>query len=374
MIKVLHYVTIMNRAGQETFIMNIFRNISRDKVMFDFLCTLEEPGDFDEEIRNLGGAIRYIQLNKVQGKIKQLHNTYLLYDYLKKNCKEYSAFHIHTQHAMDAFLSSCAAKLAGIKTVIVHSHSTSTAYHVSAHKIFKVFLRLLPIVRFACSKAAGYWMYGNDKCQVINNALDIDKFSYTMKKRIQIRNKMNWNDKLIIGHVGRFNEVKNHTFLIDVFKEIKNMIPNAHLVLIGQGELEATIKGKVHNLQLAEDVTFLGLRIDVSTLYQGMDLFLFPSLFEGLGIVLIEAQTSGLPCFISDTIPPEIDITPGVKRIKLNESSLEWARIIQTYIQAGHERKKSDDLIKKAGYDIQDVAVKLETFYYDRSRLEKGEL
>lgn len=368
MIKVLHYVTIMNRAGQETFIMNVFRNISRDEVMFDFLCTLEEQGDFDEEIKSLGGTIRYIQLNKIQGKIKQFHNTLLLYKYLKKNCKEYKVFHIHTQHAMDAFLSSCAAKLAGIETVIVHSHNVSTLYHVLAHKIFKVPLKLLSVVRFACSKAAGYWMYGNGSFSVVNNALETSKFQYSLKKRMQVRTELNWEEKFIIGHAGRFNEQKNHNFLIDIFKETINLIPNAHLVLIGQGELETVIREKVNHLHLDEKVSFLGIRNDMDTLYQGMDLFLFPSIFEGLGIVLIEAQTSGLPCFISDSLPTEIDITPGVQRIKLNENSLEWAQKIQAYIQDGHKREGADNLVKKAGYDIRDIAKRLEKFYCDRAK------
>lgn len=363
MVKVLHYVSKMDRGGQETFVMNVFRNVDREKVQFDFLCTHSDEGDYDAEIRTLGGQIRYIQLNRISGKLKQLDNTKILYHYLKKVKNEYRVFHIHTQHAMDAFLSAFAAKRAGIPKVVVHSHSISTVYSVSAHQFFKHFLAMENIFRFACSEEAGKWMYKKNNFQIVHNSIDLKQFTFDQQKRDDIRKEMGWENMFVIGHVGRLNREKNHLYLIDIFREVRKRIPESHLVLVGRGELEEEIQKKVQEYDLEDAVSLMGVRSDVERLYQGMDLFLFPSLFEGLGVVLVEAQTSDLPCVISDTIPSEVDITDKIHRMDIKDTPEKWANKIAQIFKEQPQRRDTSDMIRKAGYDMQQTAKELEQFY-----------
>ncbi len=362
-VNVIHYVSRMDRAGQETLIMNIFRNIDRKRVNFEFLCSEQGKGDYDDEIISLGGKIHHIQLNRISGKMKQLDNRRILCRYLKSRNQEIQVFHIHTQHAMDAYLAATAALHAGIPKVIVHSHNTSAQLHLFAHKVFKILLNTLPITRFACGVDAGKWMFGSTKNTVIHNAVDLDCFTFDEVKRKQVREQMHWEDQIIVGHVGRFNIQKNHSYLIDIFRSLHASIPESRLVLVGQGELEPEIREKVSSLGLDDAVSFLGIRADMELLYQGMDIFLLPSLYEGLPVVLVETQAEGLPCFISDTITREIDIIPNLFRLAIDVDAADWSKKISEYLSRGISRQKTDSYMKKAGYDIKLVAKELEGFY-----------
>lgn len=359
----LHYVAIMDRGGQETFIMNLFRSIDRKKIMFDFLCMISGEGDFDSEISELGGTIYHINLNRIKGKLKQIDNFWLIYCFLK-NCKnKYRVFHIHTQHAMDAFLSAMAAKCAGIHTVIVHSHNTNTLFHRKAHFVFRHVLNKLKIERFACSNAAGKWMYDKKQFKVIHNGIIPEMFVFNDSVRNDIRKKFNWSDHYIIGHVGRFNEQKNHDFIIDIFNELHKNELSCKLVLIGQGENYEKICNKIREMGLTEFIDILGVRRDVSLLYQGMDLFLFPSLFEGLPVVLVETQMADLPSLISDSITTEIDITDKISRMGLEEPPEIWAKELQSILHKNNKRGNTTIEIKRAGYDMQDTAQILTELY-----------
>lgn len=361
--KVLHYVTLMNRAGEETFIMNVFRNINHDKVMFDFLVTGEGKGDFDDEIDSLGGKIFHIKLNRISGKLKQLDNVNILRKRLCEFNGEYDYFHIHTQHAMDAYLSTLAAKMAGIKHVIIHSHNASTIYSTKVHNVFKIFLDQMKITRFACGNDAGKWMFKTKKFEIINNGIDLDNFLYTPQIRNKIRKKMGWEGKFVVGHIGRFNLQKNHQFLIDAFYEFQKNKTDAILVLIGDGELRKEIERKVSSLNMEDKVQFLGVRDDVDKLYQALDLFVFPSLFEGLPVVLVETQAADLPCIISDTITNEVVINDNVTVLDLDSGSTVWASKIEKIYSSNIERKDTSMMLTQAGYNIVDVAKRLENFY-----------
>lgn len=362
MLRVLHYVSVMDRGGQETFIMNLFRKLNRSQIHFDFLCSESRKGDYDEEIFSLGGTIYYREPLTINGFLKQIQSFYLTYRKLKELKENYDVFHIHTHHAMDAFNSALAAKLAGIKIVVVHSHNTSALYHLKAHALFKKMLNLLNIRRFACSAAAGAWMFGKDFL-VLKNGLDLDRFRFDMKKRDAVRLKMGWTDKKIIGHVGRFNEQKNHDFLIDIFEVIYRKDSSSHLVLVGRGELEELIREKVARKGLSEHVTFLGVREDVSDLYQGMDLFLFPSLFEGLPVVLVETQSSDLPCLMSDAISTETILSDSIRMESLSSNADIWASKALDILSEGISRGNADDYIRAGGYDIADLANRLKDIY-----------
>lgn len=350
--KVLHYVAIMNRGGQETFVMNVFRTIDRKKISFDFLCMLDGKGDYDEEIIQLGGKIHHIQLSKRDSKLKQADNFVILYKFLKAHTEEYEAFHVHTQHAMDAVQCALAAKLAGIRKIIIHSHSTSTLFHNGAHKFFRPILRNLAITRFACSREAGIWLYGKERSfEVINNGVQIERFKYDLVIRDRVRNHNGWQGKVVVGHVGNFTYPKNHEFLIRIFNEIKKNIPSAILVMVGTGQLMEDTKRQVFDLEISEKVYFLGGRSDVNELLQGFDILVFPSRYEGLPVGLVEAQCAGLSCVISDVITSEIDITENVYRLSLQDSVDKWAQAVVS-ILSKNGRIDQSDKVHESGFDI----------------------
>ena len=221
---------------------------------------------------------------------------------------------------------------------------------------------------FACSIPAGKWLFGkkvvnSNRFKVLKNAIDTKKYTFDYEKRIRIRNEFGiTEDAFVVGHVGRFVDVKNHTFLIDIFKEITNKNNNAILLLVGEGELKASIKNKAISLGLSNKVVFTGLRDDIPNILSAMDVFVFPSLFEGLGIVAVEAQAAGLHTICADTIPSEARITDLFHYISLNEPAEKWADSIKKY-DNGYKRENMQNEIVKAGYDI-DASVKwLEIFY-----------
>lgn len=361
MLNVLHYVSKMDRAGQETFIMNLFRKIDREKIQFDFLCSEIEVGDYDEEISSLGGNIFYVPQITMRGPIKQIQKFFELFKILRKH--RCDVFHIHTHHAMDAFRDALAAKMCGIKIVVVHSHNTNTLYHLGTHKVFKSFLKILSIRRFACSKAAGEWMFGKSRYTVIHNALDLETSYFRQEYREKVRQRMGWNNKKIIGHVGRFNAQKNHCFLIEIFDVIHHIDKNTQLVLVGKGELEEKIRRLVDEKGLSHSVSFLGMREDVKMLYQGMDMLLFPSLFEGLSVVLIEAQACDLPCLVSDTNSEETVVTERLYMKSLNNTAREWAEEAINLLNTSTPRNDNRDEMRQSGYDILELAGTLESVY-----------
>lgn len=361
MLKVTHSVLRMDRAGQETFIMNLYRKIDPEKIRFDFLCTDAKPGDYDEEIRKLGGTIYVLPPITLRGPVKQLQKSW--YQYRALRAHPCDVYHIHTHHAMDAFREALTAKLSGVKTVVVHSHNSSALFHLGAHRFFRYLLALLPIRRFACSKEAGQWMFLGNRYQVLHNGLDLNTFCFQPALREQVRQDMGWEDKKIVGHVGRFNAQKNHRFLLEVFAQLHRLDPQTLLILVGQGELEAEIRTLAAEMGLNDAVRFLGVRADVQALYQAMDLFLFPSLFEGLPVVLVEAQACDLPCLASDAISEDAFLTDRSVRLSLEESPEHWARQAQMMLEDAASRGDNSEQIRKAGYDITALAQTLDQYY-----------
>lgn len=363
MLNVVHYVSIMNRGGEETLIMNIFRNIDRNKFKFSFLCTERAKGAYDDEILSLGGIINYIQLDRLNSKLKQIDNKNILKDYLKIHKDEIDVFHIHTQHAMVAYFSALAAQQAGIKKIIVHSHNNNTLYHRKAHFIFRPLLNSLHITRLACSIEAGKWLFGNKKVTVVYNAIDPKKFEFDKNKREEIRSNLNVEDNIVIGHVGRFNEQKNHKYIIDIFEKLVHMDDNYRLMLIGTGELENEIKEISKEKGIYDKILFMGVSDRVNELYNAMDLFLFPSKFEGLPVVLIETQTNGLNCVISSTINKEIGLTKSIHWLSLSNNSEYWAKYINDNIDELRLRNNNDEIIEKSLYNMKNQIKIIERIY-----------
>ena len=363
MLRVLHYVSVMDRGGQETFIMNLFRKIDRSQIQFDFLCSEMRPGECDTEIHELGGHIHYVKPVSRKGLLKHLEGILVLGKQLRQMPEPYDVFHIHNHHAFSALLSVLAAKLGGVKTIVVHSHNTSTQYHLQAHAVCKRILAWFNVRRFACSQAAGEWMFTSNNFTVIHNGLDLNEFTFDPWKREEVRKEFNWTDKRIIGHVGRFNAQKNHMFLIEIFAALHEKMQDAHLVLVGKGELEDEVRRRVEEKGLSDFVSFLGVRDDVQRLYQGMDLFLFPSCYEGLGIVLIEAQICGLPCVVSDVIPSESIFVENTVKMSLQSSSELWAEKCMLLLKNVENRNNNVSVLRSAGYDSIDIANNLERIY-----------
>ena len=357
MINILHAVTVMNRGGQEALIMNLFRNIDRSEYSFYFLCSSiykNIKGDYDDEIIKMGGIIYYPPFMSLS-EIRFLRRVGELISYYRffKIHSEFDILHVHTHHAFYTMGILVGAKLAGVSHIIIHSHNTSSS-KPWLHKLFRPILNLFKIERFACSRQAALWLFGNKgkTALVVNNGIEAEDYVFSPEKRMHTRNVLNLlQSDFVIGHIGRFNFQKNHTFLIDIFNEIYRLEPTAKLVLVGSGELEESIKEKVDNLSLKNNVLFLGVREDISELLSSFDVFLFPSLFEGLSVVLIEAQASGVQCLISDTNTKDVVITKSVEMLSLKSSPKEWAEKVLSYKGKSH----CPDLtqIQVAGYDIR---------------------
>ena len=357
-VRILQIVPNMDVGGLETLLMNLYRNIDREQVQFDFLVHYQRRCFFDDEIERLGGRIYRFSVredNRVFNYIRQLSAFF-------KEHKEIQIVHGHM--ASLAFIYLFVAKVNGVPARIIHSHNDATEKTIKGLTKFLLsrFARCFATSGFACSQAAGEFLFGHSKFTLLKNGIDPEKFRFDDQVRQELRKSLGVEDQFVVGHVGRFCAQKNHSFLIDIFDEIQKQIPNAVLLLVGQGELEGPIHQKVVQLGLEEKVRFLGVRSDVNQLFQAIDAFVFPSLFEGLGIVAIESQAAGLMTFVSDQIPPEVNVTDLVVKIPLTAPAKEWAdRIIARPLTYTHANTCQD--IRQAGYDIRQIAGWLQDYY-----------
>lgn len=355
-------------GGIEALLVNIFKFVNKDKITFDFLTCGKTTYDlYKKEIIEMNGTVNEIKYdNKFLSKLKLMGNLYM---YLKKS--EAKIIHINSSAFSIQFIVSFVSILAGIPIRIIHCHNfkKDTKVKKILRKISKPILCFLGTDFFACSFEAAEWMFTNDiikknKYNVIKNGIEINRFLYNEEVRKEYRKKLNIEDKIVIGHIGRFQEQKNHEFLIKIFNKLYKDNNKYHLLLVGEGELENKIRQLVKMYKIENGVTFLGVRKDVENLYQAMDLFLFPSLFEGLGIVAIEAQTSGLPTIVSDTLPSEVKITNLLSFMSLKKDTEEWAEVIKNI---NFEKRENLALkIKSTGYSIKDTSNFLEEYYIKR--------
>ena len=361
-IRIVHVFGEMNRGGAETLIMNIYRKIDKSKIQFDFILHTEKECAYDNEIYKLGGEIYRVPRFKVSNFIEYIK---AWNDILKKNAYKWDIIHGHMYSTASIYLPI--AKKYGLKA-ISHSHNTSNGTGVSSiiKDVIQFPVRYIADSKMGCSNAANKWLYGErickkEDCYVLNNAIDLTKFRYKEDLRRSMRNQLNISNKFVIGHVGRFVDQKNHSFLIDIFKHIYDKNKNSVLLLVGDGSLKKKIENKVKELGLEENVIFAGSRADVAELFQCMDVFLLPSKYEGLPVVMVEAQASGLPCFISDSINDEVKIVESVKQISLNDSPKQWSEKI---LSEKNERYDAISKLKYAGYDIEIVTKWIMEFYY----------
>lgn len=359
-------------GGVEAVVMNYYRHINHSKIQFDFLCDEDSTNIPYEEIESLGGRVILIPpYQKINKYIKEL--TKILKD------GNYKIVHSHI-NTLSVFSLYCAKK-AGVPVRIAHSHSTTNKAEWKKNlmkQVLRPFSKVFATDYFCCSELAGRWLFSDkeyDKGNVylLNNAIDLDKFTYDKKIRNKKRKELEIDDKtILIGHIGRFVAQKNHNFLIDIFNEIHKKNKNTKLVLAGQGPLMENMKNKVTELKLDECVNFLGQRNDANELYQAFDVFLLPSLYEGLPVVGVEAQASGLLCALSDDMTKETKVLDSTYFMSLNNPAEEWADKILNSIKS-YERKDTKIEITNNGFNIEEEANKLENKYnnFYKNRREK---
>ena len=356
MVRILQCVNNMHRAGIETMLMNYYRNIDRTQLQFDFLTHRPFRSDFDDEIESMGGKIYY-----APRLVPQNYPAY--FAYMKRFFAEHPEYQIVHSH-IDAmsYLPLLAAKKANVPVRIAHSHNTAIDldYKYLLKQFFRKNICKVATNYLACGQEAGQFLFGKDNIQVIPNAIIADQFLFDETVRRDMREKLGLSDKFIIGHVGRFAYAKNHGFLIDIFNQLQNQIPHAVLLLIGTGENEAKIKEKVRKLGLADKVQFLGVRSDVAQLYQAMDVFLLPSLFEGVPVVGIEAQFADLPCVFSNKVPREVAFSEKCQFIDLQDPPEAWAAQIAQWESFPRNRIEAAD----SSYRIENAAGNLMDYYF----------
>lgn len=365
-VRILHVVVNMNRGGAETLLMNLYRNLDRSMVQFDFLTS--RAGVFDEEILAMGGRIHRIPYISESGHFKYIRAL----DEFFSSHKEYTIVHSHMDK-MSGFVVRSAGKV-GIPVRIAHSHNTKSEGG-RATRLYKWYAgKQIPSLAtdyLACSNEAGNWLFPNKSSEVhvLHNGIESQQFVFRPEIRNQIRKELNINEETyVVGHVGRFVHQKNHQYLIERFADFESANKNSVLLLAGDGPLRSELESQVHNLGITDKVKFLGVRSDINCLLQAFDVFVFPSHHEGLPLVLIEAQGSGLPCIISDRISHEVDMKLGLVKHLPHRDPEQWIERMTELSQKRPSRLIPADALSKQGYDIKELTEWLQKFYFSRMR------
>lgn len=364
-IKVLQFSIGNVQGGVTQYVLKNWEFIDKDVFHFDFV-TLSKTLDFGEEIERQGCKIHYISCYAEENETQFINEMEIILS------EGYDVIHLHTNFWRSFIVEELAIKH-GVPKIIVHSHNTMIGMSdknqreeaLKMHNLRREqFNTKLATDFWACSELAADWLYGEhiprDRIKIMNNAIDVEDFSYDTDQRDRYRLQLGLEDCFVIGHTGRFAYQKNHEFLVDMFHEVSRQVTNARLLLIGTGEMEKGIQERILQYGLTDKVMFMGKRDDVNGLLQAMDLFVLPSRFEGLPIVLIEAQASGIRCVSSDTITREAKVTPNVEYIPLEVGK--WMEYILRCTD-GYERKKADHLVTQRGFNIRTQIKELERMY-----------
>lgn len=358
-IRILQIVSSPNpSSGVRTVVTNWHHNIDTSKVQFDYLYVGDEIANQDD-ITCLGAKF-YVLPNPYKHPVQFLRESYRFF-----KTHRYKTVHSHFTNLNFFFFPL--AKVFGVKNIIQHSHLNKWSENKwSAIRNYMMLHAVWPLIthKMACSQAAGEVYFGKN-FTVVNNGINVDKFTFKPVVREAKRKELGLENNFIIGHIGRLSVQKNHVFLLNVFEQIVRKEPLAKLVLVGNGQLEKQIKTLVTAKNLQDKVLFLSVRKDVAELYQAFDCFLFPSLYEGLGIVAVEAQAAGLPCLLADTIPPEAFVC-NYKKLPL-KSAEQWANTLGEFVK-DYKRKDTSALIKAAGFDIKGIALHMQLFYEELER------
>lgn len=365
-IRVLHVLGGVGLGGAESRIMDLYRQMDRDEIQFDFLVHRNDgkPQFYEDEIKAMGGHIYVLPKFKV----------YNYFSY-KKAVTSFFALH-HEFRVVQGHMTSTAAiylpvaKRFGIPITVAHARNAGVVKGPKgfATCFFRRGLAKKADVLFACSKLAGEDVFGEHamkqgRVKIIHNAVDVKRFAFDEKKRQEARDALKITDKLVLGHVGRFDYQKNHPYLLEVFAEVYKKRSDAVLLLLGDGAARQAMEERCRELGIAERVKFLGNRKDTERYYQAMDVFLLPSFFEGLPGVLVEAQAAGLACLVSDTVTREAEATDLVSWLSIDEPPERWAE--EVIKQAAYARRDTSKELTEAGFDVRTQAAGYTAFYRD---------
>ena len=360
MIRILHVLGGLERGGAESMVMNLYRAVDRTQVQFDFIIHTEKHQAYYDEIISLGGKI-YSFPSFTGTNVLTLRKIWK--DFFIEH-PEYKILHSHVRSYASLYLPI--AHKAGLKTII-HSHSTSNGKGLASivKYIMQYPLRFQADHFFACSKEAGAWLFGekvvnSGKFHILQNAIDAEKYRFNREIRVKYRKEIGLGDKKTFIHVGRFHPAKNHSFLLNLFAEIHKKNNNTVLLLAGDGELRSSIEQQIATLGIQESVILLGSRNDVPNLLQASDCFLFPSIWEGFGMVAVEAQAAGVPCICSTGIPKSVAVVPNLCHFVSTDSMQKW---IDFAISAKPLLADTSEHMRKNGFDIKTTAGKLSEFY-----------
>lgn len=350
----------MSAGGAESMIMKLYREASKCGIVFDFLLLSDKKGFYDDEIKSLGGTLFY--LGNVSLKKDPISFFMALVVFFRKH--KYTRVLQSTEQSYLA-IYALLARLLGSEIVAIRSINSTTCrgrIWDIVSKMTRFIPKIASNVKFAPSQVSADFLFGDSNVHILRNGVKIEKFGFNEFFRKKHREELMINDGLIIGHVGRFSKQKNHKFLLDVFAEIIALEKNSILLLLGNGELENNIKQYAMSLGIIDKIVFAGVREDVPELMMAMDVLVFPSFYEGLPNVVIEAQTTGLPCVVSDTITDECKVTDKVEFLSLKNHPQEWALKALSMIDKNDKRENYAVSMKVAGYDIQDVAKEFLTY------------
>lgn len=356
--KVLIVITtgFASYGGLTTVMMNYFCNMDRSDLQVDFASTNEVDEDSLTELHALGA--RYFNL----GDRKKNLPGYMINLYKLIRREKYDVLHVNGNSATMAF-DLLPGRVCGVPVRIAHGHTTRSSYP-RAHKLLSPLFKKMYTHGVVTSKAAGEWLYGQ-RYTVLNNAIDVSHYTFSQEIRNRVRKELGLEGKYVIGNVGKLNPPKNHTFLLDIFSQIRSQRSDAALVIAGGGETEEELRRKCRDLGVEDSVIFLGMLDDTRDVLQAFDVFVFTSKFEGLGMALIEAQAAGLECICSDVVPIETKVSDHIRYISLEESAEKWAEAtlaIARYDRTSHAAAAAQS-IRKYGYDIHYEAEKLEEIY-----------
>lgn len=360
-IRVLNLFTVMDRGGAETTVMNYYRNLDRDRVQFDFLVHRDEAGAYDAEIRELGGRI-YTAPAMTAVNLRR-YSRFL--DGFFSDHPEYRVVHSHMSEL--GYFAFRKARRASVPVTICHAHNRPVGIDSKSLARFalKHLIARSTTTRFACSREAGDWLFGAGRRPSViymRNAVDTVMFRWDPAKAEEVRRNLGLAQATVVGSVGRFEPQKNHAFLLEVFSRVHARIPSARLVLVGTGSRLAEVKRLTSELGLDDAVLFLGARRDVADILLALDVFLFPSLFEGLPVAVVEAQASGLHCILSDAISEEVKLTDNVTFLPLRTDSNEWAAAVLDGAFGGRD-VSAHIRVSEAGFDVRAQATWLAEFY-----------
>lgn len=366
-IKVLHVgADNIGFGGRSTVAYNLAINMNDDIIHNDFLAFKSVDPSFKEIINKKKGKVVRVKNRSNNVFLQKINTIIQVVTLMKKN--HYDIVHIHADNAPEVLKVIIMCEISSIKNIVIHAHSAGQINHNNLLTRFylKVCQKILDVTKakkIAVTKKAAKYMFGQylKNVIIVHNGIDIKRYLFDDSLRIQERDKLGISDNFVIGCVARLSKIKNHLFLLDVFKEVLNKESDAKLVLVGDGPLKNEIETYAKKNKIWENIVFLGNRKDVPRLLQMFDVFVLPSFHEGLGVVNIEAQTAGLPCVVSDGVPVEAKILSDFVFLSLSDSKRTWANTILSF--NSFERKNTESEIRHAGYDVSVSAKKVQTIY-----------